>query len=840
SYARMVGLSAFKWHGDVPDAQRRAFRASPSHILMTTPESLEVMMISEKTDVRALMADLQVVIIDEIHAFAGDDRGAHLAALLERLAQMVGTDFQRIGLSATVGNPQTIGAWMQGSSARRFCLVDPEREPPSRDVCIDLRADVEDAAVAVASLARGKKSLVFVESRSRAEKVAHALEGRGVEVFIHHSSVSRGERQQAEVQFAYGENTAIVCTATMELGIDVGDLDQVIQFDAPASVASFLQRLGRTGRRAGRRANTTFLCTTSESLLQAVAIAQLADAGWVENVRPAEHAVHILAHQVMALCLQEHGVSRHRILDWVQAAFPFNGIGEEELTALLETMLARQILYEADGLLTLGVRGEKLYGRKNFFELYAVFNSPPVFRVTHGREEVGYIQARFVQGHDEQKGPLCFRLGGRAWQVAHVDWARATMQVRPADAGMVPNWLGLPSVLSRELCQAMRATLVRESVSGARLTSSAEAEIQILRQSYGEILSLAAAPIESTSEGVQWHTFAGGAINRLLAAGMEQLTGRRWAAGNLTLKSKEASLSEARTAIRALGGLEWESLAFGKARDMARGVVTKFQPCLPLDAENRLLAEKLLDIPGTLRFVAQVASADHPATASGIRIADHGVDDLPDLSPEMIWPKIEGAFQSSTPTHWVDTQEGLAALCAAVSKEEVIALDVETALDFSSLCLVQFGTRQRVWIIDALQVVDLGPLSDLLADPRVVKVIHNARFERRILAKEGLSIVAVFDTMEASRARHGKDVLGGHSLGAVVARELGVQLDKREQISNWARRPLTPQQLAYAAADVEVLLQLWDVMHESLPLLERTLPESDPGAAESAKLERGE
>ncbi len=502
SYARMVGLSAFKWHGDVSDSRKKTFRASPSHVLMTTPESLEVMMISERTDARALLAGLQAVIIDEVHAFAADDRGAHLAALLERIVQFVGRDVQRIGLSATVGNPRVIGQWMQGSSERPFRLVDPPRGPAERDVTIDFCGDVGDAANAVARLGRGRKSLVFVESRARAERIAHALGGSGVEVFIHHSSVSREERELAERQFATGHNTAIVCTATMELGIDVGDLDQVIQIDAPGSVASFLQRMGRTGRRAGRRANTTFLCTSSESLLQAAAVARLADRGWVEDVKPAENAVHILAHQIMALGLQEGGVSRHKVLGWVQDAYPFNGIDDEELRALLETMLSRQILYEADGLLSLGARGEQLYGRKHFFELYAVFSSPPVFRVVAGRDEVGHIQARFVQGHDEQKGPLCFRLGGRAWQVVQIDWQRAVMMVRPADAGQVPNWLGPPGVLSYDICQGIRETLASDGSPGATLTPAAAAELRSIREGYAELLALAAAPLESTAEGV--------------------------------------------------------------------------------------------------------------------------------------------------------------------------------------------------------------------------------------------------------------------------------------------------------------------------------------------------
>ena len=819
SYANMVGLSAFKWHGDVSDARKKTFKASPSHVLMTTPESLEVMMISERTDARALLAGLQTVVIDEVHAFAGDDRGAHLAALLERIVQLVGRDVQRIGLSATVGNPQVIGQWMQGSSARPFRLVDPPRLPAKRDVSIAYLDDVGDVAREVATIGRGKKSLVFVESRANAEKVAHALGGSGVDVFIHHSSVSREERELAERQFASGENTAIVCTATMELGIDVGDLDQVIQIDAPSSVASFLQRLGRTGRREGRTANTAFLCTSSESLLQAAAIARLAARGWVEDVEPAENAVHILAHQIMALSLQEGGISRHKVMEWVQEAYPFNGIDEEELTSLLFTMLSRQILYEADGLLSLGAKGEQLYGRRHFFELYAVFSSPPVFRVMHGRDEVGHIQARFVQGHDEQKGPLCFRLGGRAWQVVHIDWQRATMSVRHADAGGVPNWLGPPSVVSFEICQAIRETLASDDEVGAKFTPAALAELRSVRTAYADLLALAPAPLEfATDAGIIWHTFAGGEINRVLAAGLEHLTHKKWVAGNLSLRSKDCGLAETNDALRQLRTLTWEPIVFAKAHSMARGVVSKFQPCLPSEAEDRLLAEKFLDLAGTLRFVVQMHYASREGLAAP-RLGDGAVDVIPEISPEVVLPPSAGVFQPKNPITWVDSAAGLERLVEQLLTEDVIALDVETALDFSSLCLVQIGTRARTWIIDALGVPNLLPLAAVFASKTIIKVIHNAKFERRILAKSGLELAAVFDTLEASRQQYGRNVLDGHSLAAVVARELKLSFSKDQQTSTWTRRPLTPEQVAYAAADVEVLLTIESRLRQALPLL---------------------
>lgn len=817
-YARMVGLDVFKWHGDVSASVKDRFRRDPAHILLTTPESIEVMLISAKTDARALFGGLGTVIVDEVHAFAGDDRGAHLVSILERLCAFCERDIQRIGLSATVGNPQVIGQWLQGSSRRPFRLVDPPRPPPSRDLRVDFAEDVTDAASRISHLARGKKSLVFVESRARAEKVAQALGGSGVDVFIHHSSVSRADRTLAEERFTNGSNTAIVATSTMELGIDVGDLDQVIQVDAPSSVASFLQRVGRTGRRSGTRSNCTFFCLTPESLLQSVALLRLAEAGWVEDVAPSEGALHILAHQILALSLQEGGISRHAVLPMLAEAWPFASIREPRVHELIDTMVVREILYEADGLLSLGQRGERLYGRKNFFELYAVFSSPPMLRVQNGREEVGHVSSWFVQGHDGKDGPLCFRLGGRAWQVARIDWGKGTLDVRPADRGQVPTWLGTGGVLSQPLCQAMMKTLMEPGPETAWLTTVAARTLDELRAGYDGLLEDGTASLEDHGENVQWHTFAGGGVNRLLAAGMESLTGDKWIVGNLTLKSKAPGIAKARDAVRQLRELDWESLATARAHELARGRLSKFQPCLPQHAEDRLLAERLLDVPATLRFLGTVrVGGQRIGAAGGGRRVDIQIDHnivVVRTAPVGGAPVYE-ARQSAV---FVDGSDAFESICGELAQEPVVALDVETTLDTHALCLIQLGTPSRVVIIDPLALPTLEPLRGVLERESMVKIVHNAAFERGVFARLGYDLVNVFDTLVASRELRGRDALGGHSLLAVCERELGFTLDKSVQTSTWARRPLSKEQLAYAAVDVEVLLPLYEVFEGRGPM----------------------
>ena len=255
--------------------------------LLTTPESLEVMLVSAKTDNEVLFGRLRVVIIDEIHSFAGDDRGWHLLSILERLRKLAGVELQRVGLSATVGNPDGLLDWLAGHcEGPREVVQIPPSGPVSPDVQVDYVGSLDNAAQVIARLHQGEKRLVFCDSRSRVEKLAAQLRAAGVETFASHSSLSLDARRQAEAAFAQSSNCVIVATSTLELGIDVGDLDRVIQIDSPTTVASFLQRLGRTGRRLGSQRNCLFLATHPEALLRAIAIVELWQKGYVEPIVP--------------------------------------------------------------------------------------------------------------------------------------------------------------------------------------------------------------------------------------------------------------------------------------------------------------------------------------------------------------------------------------------------------------------------------------------------------------------------------------------------------------------------------------------------------------------------
>ncbi|MEK7750960.1 MAG: DEAD/DEAH box helicase [Acidobacteriota bacterium] len=243
-YGNLVGRRCALWHGDVGQAARAAILADLPDCLLTTPESLEAILISRRTDRPYFFGRLQAVIVDEIHAFAGDDRGWHLLAVLARISKLSRRDLQRVGLSATVGNARELLSWLTAGSARDSQVITPAGPAPSEaDVQIDYVDDLQNAAVVLRQLHRGEKRLVFCDSRARTEELAAHLRTFNVPTFVSHSSLSADQRRRAEQAFSESRDCVIAATSTLELGIDVGDLDRVIQIDAPNTVSSFLQRL---------------------------------------------------------------------------------------------------------------------------------------------------------------------------------------------------------------------------------------------------------------------------------------------------------------------------------------------------------------------------------------------------------------------------------------------------------------------------------------------------------------------------------------------------------------------------------------------------------------------
>ena len=613
-YTEMVGLSRFVWHGDTPDNKRRAFRKNPSHLLMTTPESLEVMLVSRSVDESRLFRDLRMVVIDEIHAIAGTDRGAHLMSVLERIAALSRHDVQRVGLSATVGNPDRILTWLTGRSARPGLVVDPPKVPSKKQLLITHREDLSDLARDAAQLARGQKSLFFCQSRSVTEAVAQYIRRGGTAVFVHHSSVSKEEREEAEESFHRGSDACIVCTSTLELGIDVGDLDRVLQAEAPDTVGAFMQRMGRTGRREGMIANTTFFCQSSASVLQALALTELAKEGWVENIEVNDRCWPVLIHQLLAMSLADDRLTVEKAWKHLDGLPDFAGIKREEYDRLIEWLLKDQALIVASGRLCLGPKAEKEFGRRNFMELFAVFSSPQSYTVQAGEgQPIGTLQQQYVDRLAE--GVSTFLLGGRGWAVMRIQHEDRRIHVQPAPRGQEPKWTSfVPQFLGYELCQ--KALEITISDRPYRTCDPAAAEIlQEMRDEMQPLLS--GSRIEDDGDLIRWWTFAGGKINSTLRYALQSL-GHEWkiTSDNYAVKAEGQSLDKRKfiEAIRAIRNEAYwkdEQLWREVAEDLPNYRLSKFQPVMPDWVQREVISAYLLDTDRTWEWLMGMGDYDH-------------------------------------------------------------------------------------------------------------------------------------------------------------------------------------------------------------------------------------
>ncbi|MET8541075.1 DEAD/DEAH box helicase [Kitasatospora sp. NPDC004799] len=534
TYTAWLGRTAALWHGDVTTGRRRWILAERPDVLLTTPESLEAMLVSAHVDHKAFFSGLRAVVVDEVHAFAGDDRGWHLLAVLERLQRVVGRPIQRVGLSATVGNPAELLEWLQGTGVgkRPGRVVAPHLDepagsspggqatPPPGDVQLDYVGSVDNAATVIAALHRGEKRLVFCESRRLVEELGEKLRMKGVTTFLSHASLSVDQRRQAEEAFAEARDCVIVSTSTLELGIDVGDLDRVIQIDAPATVASFLQRIGRTGRRAGTSRNCLFLALDENGLLGAAGLLLQWSRGWVEPVVAPPEPRHIVAQQLLALCLQEHRVGDHLWPEW------WNGLGlfSSEARPILRHLVEEGYLDQDGGLLFIGPEAERRFGHRHFMNLTAVFTSPPQFTVLHGRTEIGQTDPDLLT--EEVAGPRRLLLAGRSWLVTYIDWSRKRCFVEPVDSGGKAKWSGFGFVrgTSFELTRVVREVLLGTDPP-VDLTKRAVRSLAEAREHFLEEVHPGGTLVTRTSNSqIRWWTWAGHHANATLASTLSELT----------------------------------------------------------------------------------------------------------------------------------------------------------------------------------------------------------------------------------------------------------------------------------------------------------------------------
>ncbi len=597
-YAELIGRRAFKWHGDVTPAAKKSFIDDPADILLTTPESLEAMLMSAP---RARRRGCSAACAPS-SSTRSTPSSATTAVPTCRPCSSASAASAAATSSASAcpppsAIPTTSSRWVAGSSKRGGIVVDPGGGKTTPELKLDYVASLENAARVIASLHPGEKRLVFVDSRRRVEALGQALRDQGVDTYVTHSSLSADERAAAEHAFEQGPNCVIVATSALELGIDVGDLDHVIQIDAPDTVAAFLQRMGRTGRRGGPpELHASSPPTTTASCAPPRSSSSTPKASSNPSPCPPVPRTYSPISSWPSASNTKAASPPPTGGPGSSAATPFRDLTADDRRELVDHMLEAGILAQTGGRLSLGDRGERLYGRRNFAELYAVFSTPQILKVFFGRDEIGSIDAYFAQ--QERSDDLSFVLGAKAWRAIDINWKEGVVRVEPIGQSKLPRWQGAPTSSGRQLCQAIRQILTTRDTSPV-WSRRATQRLTELRAEYDldpdHILDLV-----PDAYGLRLWTFAGGRANNILGRVLESKLGEKITLDNLYIGFRDRAAQSDAAIRQALAELREEGRpnradALRFAETCARGRLSKFQPCLPERLEAEFFAQMLTD-----------------------------------------------------------------------------------------------------------------------------------------------------------------------------------------------------------------------------------------------------
>lgn len=602
-----------KWHGEASRSLKDKLIKNPKGVVLITPESIEAMLVNAPYQAKHLFENLKFIVIDEIHSFLGTDRGIQLQSLLSRLQFFNNLPIRIIGLSATIGDYGQAKK-MTGRESETKVLIDKAAkeiesqfkffEMEGNDLPLDLLKDLYLNT-------KDSKVLIFPNSRGRAEEVAVKLQkiaervGGHAYYFSHHSSVDKELREYIEqfaktnVRFPF----AIACTSTLELGIDIGSVDMVVQIDAAHSIASMIQRIGRSGRRDNESSKLTLYATDRWNLLQSAACMTLYREGFIEPVPANDKPYDILLHQSLALVKQLSGCRPNVLVERLRENFAFSGISEEEIQEIIQHLIQTDLLELIGGELIIGVEGERIVNGRDF---YSVFKTEPVYKVIHQDKAIGEIPLTLQIQVNEN-----ILLAARIWKIIDVDTGAKKITVVPAKDGKKPLFMGSGPDIHPKIRERMLELLMQSTA----LPDMNEAAREAIRQMKSEfdgfnIESLEDdRPVKNLHTEVVWYTFHGSKVNRtikFLLSLMDVDCGLNEHESSMTFKLGHASLkSSFSTALGYMDDIDFylENVVRENPRLLD---FSKWGQFLPIAYQVHLLKNKYFDFSNANVFLANV------------------------------------------------------------------------------------------------------------------------------------------------------------------------------------------------------------------------------------------
>ncbi len=486
-WASRLGIVVEVRHGDTELKMRRKQAIFPPQMLVTTPETLQAILPGSR--MRQHLSNVQCVVVDEVHDLASSKRGVQLAIALERLYEVVGKEFQRIGLSATVGNPNEVAKFIAGTN-RNIKVVQallPKgykyhvETPAPTDADYELAGrlgTVPEAAARIRRIAElvdsHKSTLIFVNSRTIAEMLGFKFSQLGrADIAVHHGSLSREERVQIEDEFKAGVLKAIICTSTLELGIDIGNVDLVIQYLSPRQVSSLIQRVGRSGHRLDMLSEGIIITAFPDDTLESIAAVRNACENRIEPVLIHEGALDVLGHQIVGLLMDKGMISLKELSTVVRRAYPYRNLPEDvllDLIGFLESL--DELRFWDEGKILRKARKTRRYYYENL-SMIPDERRYPIINVISDRK-IGTLGDEFMA--IRARVGLNFIVRGRVWRIVQIEEETGTVYVVPSDDPLaaIPGWDGEMLPVPFELAQ--ETGRMREKI-GVMLKEVGNAEV---------------------------------------------------------------------------------------------------------------------------------------------------------------------------------------------------------------------------------------------------------------------------------------------------------------------------------------------------------------------------
>lgn len=509
-----------KWHGEAKVSLKKKLIKQPSGIVLITPESLEAMFVNKPYQIKSLFFNLKFVVIDEIHAFIGTDRGIQLKSILSRLQDINQNTFRVIGLSATIGSYDEAKAF-SGNTEKTKVLIDKTKKPINAKFKYFKSESTQLPLALLKDLyltTKNDKVLIFPNSRGRVEEVAVKLRKISDRVnghknyYSHHSSVHKDVREYVEF-FAKNnkyESFCIACTSTLELGIDIGTVNSVVQIDATHSIASLIQRVGRSGRKDGQKGNLFLYATRSWALLQALSCWHLYQENFIDPPTVKTKPYDILVHQALSIVKGSSGILINNLVQQLLSNFAFRNIKKTEIKEIITHLIQNDWLERLQNEVIIGIEGEKIVNSRDF---YSVFQVEEMLKFQHLGKTIGELPFSMQIREDEN-----ILLAARIWKITYIDFKAKKVVIVPAKDGKPPLFFGGARDVHKTIRQKMFDIILNHSTF-EYLDEKSQDEIDILRSDFKHFKienSKNQRPLLSSENKLKLYTFTGTRTNNTI------------------------------------------------------------------------------------------------------------------------------------------------------------------------------------------------------------------------------------------------------------------------------------------------------------------------------------